>query len=382
MAEERKIIAWYSLKGGKHIPVYEGESKKDAIDRALGGKDRAKASPKTAKIDFKGGSQDKQKEDIAKNQETAKKLNAESKYRDELSKGNNVSIMNGKMTFKGKEVDPIDLSEKGTLGKDSLADHVTDKGQLSPERQEVHRQIIEDYFKGHQPYAPGEEKVAMFTGGGGASGKGAFSKDIGKFYSQNKKPLVIDPDEIKKSLAKADGREMNDKLTGYYHEESSALAKQIYSTSLKNNYPTFYDGTATGGGIYKLLDSAKKNGYKTEMSFVYSDWKTVRMNSLDRYRATNRLVPITHLTGAHQKAFESVEKLQDKVDSFKLYDNAGRNLKLVGSQTGGKKLTIHDSASYERFSKSKAEFTLSTDEIQAYNRDVAKINREKANKQA
>ena len=382
MAEERKIIAWYSLKGGKHIPVYEGESKKDAIDRALGEKDKAKASPKTAKIDFKGGSQDKQKEDIAKNQETAKKLNDESKYRDELSKGNNVSIMNGKMTFKGKEVDSIDLSERGTPGKDSLADHVTDKGQLSPERQEVHRQIIEDYFKGHQPYAPGEEKVAMFTGGGGASGKGAFSKDIGKFYSQNKKPLVIDPDEIKKSLAKADGREMNDKLTGYYHEESSALAKQIYSTSLKNNYPTFYDGTATGGGIYKLLDSAKKNGYKTEMSFVYSDWKTVRMNSLDRYRATNRLVPITHLTGAHQKAFESVEKLQDKVDSFKLYDNAGRNLKLVGSQTGGKKLTIHDSASYERFSKSKAEFTLSTDEIQAYNRDVAKINREKANKQA
>lgn len=409
---ERKIIAWYSLKGGKHIPVYEGESKKDAIQRALSGKGKTKASPKTSKIDFKRNSDNKtskssseskkaeneqnkrittddtKSQQMTEAQKRISDMNKEQNYKDSLAKGNSVLLSNGQMMFKGQKVNDLDLSERGTPGKDSLADYVNANGKLSPERMEVHRQIIEDYFKGnyalkegqkpveHQPYAPGDEKVAMFTGGGGASGKGAFSRNTGKYYSQDKHPLVIDPDEIKKMLAKADGKKLDAKLTGYYHEESSALAKQIYSTSLQHNYPTFYDGTATGKGVYGLLDEAKKAGYKTEMNFVYSDWKTVHRNSLDRYAKSGRFVPISQVLGAHQKAFGAVENLQDKLDSFKLWDNAGRNLKLVGESSLGKKLTIHDSGSYNRFKQSKAEFTLDTQQSDEYRREATAITRQ------
>lgn len=409
---ERKIIAWYSLKGGKHIPVYEGETKETALKRAMSGKDRAKASPKASNVAFKGGSTTKQSksstetktglnkrsdasqadtkkfDEMKKASDRADAMNKEQAYKDNLAQGNSVSLKNGQMTFKGQKVNDLDLSERGTPGKDSLADYVGANGKLSPERMEVHRQIIEDYFKGnvnlkegqkpveHQPYGPNDEKVAMFTGGGGASGKGEFSRHVGQYYSQNKNPLVIDPDEIKKMLAKADGKELNAKLTGYYHEESSALAKQIYSTSLQHNFPTFYDGTATGKGIYGLLDEAKKHGYKSEMNFVYSDWKTVRRNSLDRYAKQKRLVPVSQVVGAHQKAFGAVEQLQDKFDSFKLWDNAGRNLTKVGESSLGHKLNVSNRASYERFRKSKAEFTLSPEETKAYVREAGSITRQ------
>lgn len=390
-----EIIGWFSLKGGKRIPIRKGQSKQEAVANALGKGGSVKSASKSTQKSKPQSleTSDKEKE-IASAQKNIDKLNAESDYRDKLTSGHKVTSKNGKTYFNGKEVDPLDTSDKGIPKRDSLADHVKN-GELTPERAEIHRKIMQDYFDGkvensehprmHQPYAPGDEKVAMFTGGGGASGKGTFSKyndetgesNIRKFYSQDKNPMAIDPDAIKKQLAKADGRELDDQLTGYYHEESSALAKQIYSTALKNNYPVLYDGTATGGGIYKLKASAESAGYKTEMCFVYSDLKTVRMNSLQRYEKTDRLVPPEQLMGAHQKAYGAVTKLQDQFDSFKLYDNAGRELKLVGSQTGRKKLTITNQESWNRFSKSADEFALTPEFMTDYAKDIAAINRRK-----
>ena len=365
--EEREVKFWYTTKTGRHIPVFDGETKEQALNRAFGSKNNA-AEGRSKQ------STDKKSTEIKNAQERAKSLNEEQKYQDRLKAGSKIEKKNGGLTFNGKPMDKLDTSDAGTKGKDSLADHINEKGELTPERLEIHRRIVENYFKGHQPYGPNDEKVAMFTGGGGASGKGAFGKNVGKFYSQDKNPLIIDPDEIKKELAKAEGKELNDELTGYYHEESSALAKQIYSTALQNNYPTMFDGTATGvGSTLKKVALAEKYGYKTEMCFVYSDWATVRQNSLDRFEGSGRLVPPTQLLGAHQKAYGAVTELQDKFDSFKVYDNAGRNLKLVGSQTGKQKLKITNSESWDRFSKSAGEFNLSSDEIDRYYAEVAKI---------
>ena len=170
MAEEREIIAWYSLKGGKHIPVYKGESKQDAIKRVLSGKDRAKASPKTSRSELKRNSDTKQSkssyeskqseskrpsdsgekkvQEMKSASERADAMNKEQAYRDELAKGKSVTMENGKMMFKGKPVEELDTSDRGTPGNDSLADHVGANGKITPERAEVHRQIIEDYFNG------------------------------------------------------------------------------------------------------------------------------------------------------------------------------------------------------------------------------------------
>lgn len=411
---DRQIKGWFTTKSGKHIPIFEGETKADVVKRMQGGKSDPKSDSKKTqstqsektqkksdssvkKTDTKQTKSEapksksetqqkswktddivsKKESQIKKSSENIKSLNDEEKYRDTLKNNGKVTLKNGKMQFNGKDVQDINLAEAGTVGKDSLADYVRD-GKLMPERQEVHRQIIENYFKGHQPYAPGEEKVVMFTGGGGASGKGRFSKDIDAYYSQNKNPMVLDADEIKKQLAAVDGNELNDKLTGYYHEESSALVKQIYNTAIENNYPMMFDGTSTNvGSTLKKLQYAEQHGYKSEMCFIFSDWATVRQNSLDRYSKSGRLVPLMPLLKAHMMSYPAVEALQDKFDSFKLFDNAGRNLRMVGESSGKKPLKISNQASWNRFKKVPSEFEISQAEIDKYFEDVKKIKEER-----
>jgi len=346
-----------------------------------------------------GGS--KQDNEIKKASDTAKSMNAEEKYRDSLKQGNKVTVKRGKTMFKGKEVQALDTKdalqeirgdEKHAPKDNSLAKHLDKDGNLSEARKKIHAEILQDYFNGvieakkdqkpvaHQPYAPGEKRVAMFTGGGGASGKGAFSKDVGKYYSQNNNPMVIDPDALKSVLMKydfPDKKSIDSELTGWYHEESSALAKQIYATALEHDFPVMYDGTATGSGIYKLLDMAKQKGYSPEMNFIFSDWKTVRQNSLDRLEKSGRFVPPEQQLGAHQKAYKAVEALQDKFDSFKLWDNAGRKMRLVGESSGNNKLKISNAESWNRFKTSADDFTLSKEEIDRFYDDADKISKKR-----
>lgn len=438
---DREPERWISTKSGKHIPIYAGDSKEDiqkrindsysksdskstskssdsekkAVSKSQKKKDAlAKDSQQkkehkdlvkkyekenAEKAERKQKTQDKKESEMAKASENIKSLNDEEQYRDSIKQGNAVTFKRGKAMFKGKEVAELDTADalaeiKGDdkhPGKEnSLSKHLDANGNLSEERKKMHAQIMQDYFNGviekqkdkdaiaHHPYAPGEEHVAMFTGGGGASGKGTFSKDIDKFYSQNKNPMVIDPDKIKEVLLQRDNPNKPDiKLdkdtTGYYHEESSALAKQIYETALEHNFPLMYDGTATGGGVYKLLAKAKEKGYKSEMNFLFSDWKTVRKNALGRLEKTGRFVPPAALVGAHMKAYKAVEGLQDKFDSFKLWDNASYKMALVGESTSGKNLKISNAESWNRFKTSYDDFHLSQEEIDNFYHDADAI---------
>lgn len=329
--------------------------------------------------------------EIQRAKERADKLNKEEDYRDILKLDNRVTKQDGKMMFKGKEVPELDTKDAGYISvtnekgeavgkrKDSLLEHMNGD-KLSPEREKLHAKIIEDYFNDHKPLAPDEEKVAYFTGGGGASGKGQFTGKKGnaveKWYSNNNNPVIIDPDKLKEKFAEADGKTLDAFLTGYYHEESSALAKQIYNTAVQHNYPVLYDGTATGKGVYGLLDSAKKSGYKTEMNFIFSDWDTVRKNSLDRLEGTGRFVPPANVFGAHQKAYSSVQQLKDVVDNFTLYDNAGRKMRKVAEGGAGKNFKILNQTSYDRFGKSNLEFLLDQEATDAYISD-ARIREQK-----
>ena len=401
--EQGEIKFWFTTKSGRHIPVFEGETKADVIARLKersSKKERskmqdkakqAKTTKKNTAPEVKRVEVDKKQAEIEKAQADAKKLNAEEEHRDILKLDNRVTKQNGKMMFKGKEVPELDTKDAGYITvtdergetidkrKDSLLEHMNGD-KLSPEREKLHAKIIEDYFNNHKPLAPDEEKVAYFTGGGGASGKGQFTGKKGnaveKWYSNNNNPVIIDPDKLKEKFAEADGKTLDAFLTSYYHEESSALAKQIYNTAVQHNYPVLYDGTATGKGVYSLLDSAKKSGYKTEMNFIFSDWDTVRKNSLDRLENTGRFVPPSNVFGAHQKAYSSVQQLKDVVDTFTLYDNAGRKMRKVAEGGAGKNFKILNQTSYDRFSKSNLEFLLDQDATDAYVSD-ARIREQK-----
>lgn len=405
MAQKQEDGYWFTSRG-KRIHVGEGESKQDAFNRAFANqskksdtdkkseqkKTEQKAEPKKVAPKRKADTVDKREQDIAKAKADADRLNAEQKYQDNLRQGTKVTNKNGVMTFKGKqyklgEYDGIAVTEPGEdyPKGDSMYKSLDKNGNLTAERAEIHRQVLEDYFTkipvdgedrpvSYKPYAPGEEKKALFTGGGGAAGKGqlsAMSLDGGgfkKFYGSDKQHLVIDADRLKYMLFQHDlkngmyeaelkaGRSEDSLFdAGYYHNESSALADQVWSMSIDNNYPVMYDGTATKPkSVAKRLKSCRDRGYTCHSNYIFADEPTVRENSIYRFckgddYGMHRLVPVEVLMGAHRKAQKAVPEIASMYDSFTLWDNSGRKLTKVASQTGQKKLSIIDQGRWNTF---------------------------------
>ena len=390
------IVGWFSLKGGKRIPIHQGESKSDAVKKALG--NQSKEAPKSTAKSTAKSNEDKKQEQISKAQAEAKRLNEEQKYRDNLKKGNGVTVdKQGNLVFKGEKVQQLDTTDATEPNDkypngDSLYQSMDKNGNLTAERQELHRQILEEYFKDHKPFAPGEEKVAYFTGGGGASGKGAFSKvdaekginGIAQYYSRDTNPIVIDPDAIKGRLSAADGIDPRQFNAGFYHEESSALAKQIYSTAIQHGFPVMYDGTATkADSVLARVGQAKSGGYKTEMNFVRANSGTIVANSIARYvngqKVTNedgstsvihRLVPISQLLKAHQNAPSAVGQISKSFDKFTLWDNTDRKMTKVASRSKGTSLTVHNRKAWQSFTNQRSEFTWTKAQTDQYMRDA------------
>ncbi len=403
---------WITVKG-RHILLGSGESVDDAIKRTFA-KNKSDANKQS----------DKRESDIEKAQVETKRLNDEQKYQDNLKQGTKVTNKNGVMTFKGKSYKLGDYDDI-VVGKpsadypdgDSMYKALDKNGNLSAERAEIHRQVLEDYFtkirdeNGNEvpitytPYAPGEEKKALFTGGGGAAGKGQLSamsesgSGFNKFYGSDKNHLVIDADRLKFMLWQHDVKNgmydedfkafkvdhPNAKIedlfdAGYYHNESSALADQIWSMSIDNNYPIMYDGTATKPkSVEKRLKSCRDKGYSCHSNYIFADEPTVRENSIYRYckgddYGMNRLVPPVVLFGAHRKAQKAVPAIASMYDSFTLWDNTGRKLTKVASQTGGKKLTISDQGRWNTFQSKRHvdSFDYTPEQISEYKREAVR----------
>ena len=370
---------WVTIKG-RRIQLGSGGIK-EAIQNLRNGNTGSNNKSSNKSVAEKNA--DTKEKQISKAEAQAKKLNDEQKYQNELKQGAKLTIgKDGKIMLNGKPLEKLDTSDATKPGDnpdypkgDSLYQHTDKDGNLTAERQETHRQIIEDVLKesGAKPYPPDAEKKALFTGGGGASGKGAFGKDIGKYYSSNDHPIKIDPDDLKAKLALKDGVDLKKGMdAGFYHEESSALAKQIYAMGLAHNYPTFYDGTSTNvGSTLAKIGQAKAAGYKTEMAFVRASWNTVMGNAVYRYahgdeHGAHRLVPIRDLIKAHKSAPNAVSQISSKVDKFTLYNNTDRNRTKIAEQSKGGDLKIYDKKAYDAFNNQPKEFSLTAKEMESY----------------
>ena len=253
----------------------------------------------------------------------------------------------------------------------------THHGKLTSERYKLHNQIIKDYFNGKTPYPDNaKNKIAYFTGGGPASGKGTFSHNVKDYYSKDDNPVVIDPDEIKEMLIAADGKVMSERNTSFYHTESLMLANRVFEIAAQNNYPVLYDGTATNfGTINAKLSLMKSLGYKTEMRYMVTDVNTALDSSLDRYRIGGRLVSLDRLLMAHEGAQTTAPQLFNVVDNMKLYSRSGNNVTLVA--TGGKgTMNIKDQKTYDNFQKQGA-YRLTKDAVNTYMERYQQIKTER-----
>lgn len=177
-----------------------------------------------------------------------------------------------------------DSGGKKGLEKNSLSDFVDENGNLTPERQKVHDEIVQRIFAEKVPQE-GQATMIM-SGGGPASGKSFIAKNAENQFGKES-VVVIDPDKIKAMLpGYTDMAVEGDKAAGFYHEESSALAKRVYQYCLDNNINAVYDGTGDGSvnSVKKKIQAARDAGYKARGEYVTVDTDEALRRNEQRYR--------------------------------------------------------------------------------------------------
>lgn len=253
--------------------------------------------------------------------------------------------------------------------ENSLSGHVDKDGNLTPERQKVHDEIVQDFFKDKIPQ---EGKATMtMSGGGPASGKSFIEKEVRKQFGDDT-TITVDPDKIKEMLpGYTDMAIETDDAAGHYHEESSALAKRIYQYAIDNNLNVVYDGTGDGSvnSVKKKIKAARDAGYEVNGRYVTVDvdgpsGALVRnearyQKGVERFENGESDVPPRkpkeeHVRKIHSDVSDIVPEVYDMFDNFELYDNnVPRNQKsvLIGKSKRGGAITLEDGreANMERF---------------------------------
>lgn len=210
----------------------------------------------------------------------------------------------------------------------SLEAHIDANGNLSPEREALHREIIEKCLAGKT--APDGQATLRMMGGGPASGKGSVDPIIGTFDGAHH--YKVDPDEVKKMLPGYDKMtKETDQAACYYHEESSALAKRIYEEALNRGLNVTYDGTGDGSmnSLTKKINAAKEKGYRIEGEYVTVNVDEALRRNQARYDHAvekgepARLPPPAYVEKCHAKVTDISVEAAHLFDKITIWDNNG-----------------------------------------------------------
>lgn len=273
-----------------------------------------------------------------------KEWNEEDHPRDE-----NGRFTSGGGSSSGRDYGTTDTSDalkeiqSGT--SNSLAAYLDEDGHLTPEREAVHKEIIDSLLAGKVP-VEGQATMTML-GGGPASGK---SSVMNPDTSGNVNAVTVDPDAIKEMLpGYAELARASDGAASYYHEESSALAKRFAAVAFSENYDVVYDGTGDGSvaSVEKKIAGAREHGYAVEAKYVTIDTEEAVRRNQARYDdavargETPRLPREEFVRSCHAKVTTISLACASKFDSIEVWDNNGGRgeQKLIATGGAGKDLT-------------------------------------------
>ena len=333
-------VKWITLSNGKHVALNE-EGKIVAGPQEIKGKSMGEvkktAKEKSAKKSSGGSSSGPGASGSSAPAKTPKPKKTQYKVGTPL-KGSDV--VNPQLDASDCKSENVPNSAKKYLDKN---------GNFTPERQKVHTKIIQNMLDGKIPQPDGE-RVVTILGGGPASGKSALRKMAEAALPENSS-VGIDPDEMKAALpGYEDLATKSTKAAGIYHEESSALAKSLYSTVLDSGLNAVYDGTGDGStkSLKKKIDQAHAAGCKAVGSYMTLDIDEAIKRNQARYEHAKaeydagkskippRLVAEDVVRAIHGAVTDTSIACAKYFDEFKLYDNSGpKGSKPVLIATGG-----------------------------------------------
>lgn len=223
-------------------------------------------------------------------------------------------------------------------GDDSLAKYTREDGTLTPEREELHKQIIDDTFKDVTP-ADGQPTFTVM-GGGPASGKSTMINSGAATLPNNS--VTIDPDAVKAKLPEYQEMVANGDLSaaGFVHEESSALAKRMLGVANDNGFNVVLDGTGDGSvnSIMKKIRDARKAGMAVEGIYATVPTDVAISRALARAEKTGRYVNLDIIRDTHRKVSQILPEIAAEFDIVKLYDTTDGAI-LIATGGNGQPLT-------------------------------------------
>lgn len=212
-----------------------------------------------------------------------------------------------------------------------------DTNSYSPEREQLHQQIIEKLFDGVKCVTK-KKPIAVFTGGPTASGKSTFLKNKAA-YLLNDDVFHLDADEIRAMLPEYKGWNAN-----ATHLETQDIVNTILDKLGSNGcrYDFVYDGTMNKAKKYfELIRKVKDMGYETYIIFMEVPYQDAKKRALERYKKTGRYVPgeviddfFTEINGKKSKGQAALDELKPIVDGYivadgltgKIIDKGGKSL--------------------------------------------------------
>ena len=212
----------------------------------------------------------------------------------------------------------------------SLERYLRPDGTLTPEREEVHRQIIDQMLRDKVP-VQGQATFRML-GGGPASGKSSVVKGGCVEVMAKENTLDVDSDAVKEMLpGYADMAAATPEAAAFFHEEASALAKRVMGVAMRENYNVTLDGTGNGSvaSVRGKIAQARRAGYKVSAVYVTVDIDTAIERNKQRYRRqiaqgkNPRLVPARVVVNIHKSVSAILPEVAADFDEVELYDNSG-----------------------------------------------------------
>ncbi len=169
-----------------------------------------------------------------------------------------------------------------------------------PQREEMHHQILRDYFQRATKNVPKEGKCLVMAGPSGA-GKSTFLKQqgsaLGVQLDSKGTPVnyaVVNPDDFKEfvavDMARYPGLSENE-TAGLKHEESSYLAQQATEMLMSQGYNVIMDVTLGNAekAVKKYVEAPYAAGYSEyQVALVDGDMANSRQNAGNRYKQTDK----------------------------------------------------------------------------------------------
>lgn len=219
----------------------------------------------------------------------------------------------------------------------------------SPERQAYREQIINEYLSqgSTEPKSNGKP-VAIVMMGGPASGKSTFRQ---RQYGDEPGYVTIDADDVKTKLPEYELAVANSDIyaAARAHEESSAIAKQVYRAALAGRMNLIFDGTGKNANNYeRMLRDLKDAGYEVRLMMPHIEAVDGIARVTARAERSGRYVPEYILEEAYRTIPQNFFRLARQADEARLIDGYSGNIMATVSN-GAESLTPQGEQFKERF---------------------------------